>query len=199
MSDLLIFAEMAVKHVENAVPYGAPNRAEDISHVRAASDTTIWPALAPRDQSMMVARLNQAEVTRLMNGTIETSEQRMAELATLSKRWGVATCIGMSAVAFDYLKQKKAKARGLAVFGLQGCDHVLVVLGLNDTPPAVEPVRGILPPASWPAWAVVCDPWYHEWFSVRDWARKFPHIINYTLRDRPRPAPVNVQLVAFTS
>jgi hypothetical protein len=99
----------------------------------------------------------------------------MQQLATLTKTGGVGTCIGMSAVAFDYLRSKHVS--GPAVIGLQGCDHALVVLGLQAPPPAIEPfffTDGA--PASWSNAAVVCDAWYHEWLVVSEWRRKFPHI-----------------------
>jgi hypothetical protein len=36
------------------------------------------------------------------------------------------------------------------------------------------------------AFAVVCDPWYHEWFSVQqEWGRKMWHIFKSTTRNPP--------------
>jgi hypothetical protein len=193
---LLTYAETAVKFVESEVRYGAPNRVEDLSRVRAASDTTIWPADAPRDQSMMMARMNTPAITAFLQGPLSTSVARMQQLAAMTKTTGVGTCIGMSAVAFEYLRKKGVT--GVAVIGLQGCDHALVVLGLQAAPPAAEPFLSAHgAPPSWSPAAVVCDPWYHEWFFVSEWDRKFPHILGKTLRGRPRPANVSANRIAY--
>lgn len=202
INHLLRQAEMAVKYVENEVRYGAPNKAEHIYRVEAAAKTSIWPVDAPRDRSMMDARMNLPLIRSLMGGPVATSVTRMRQLSNLTKTAGVGTCVGMAAVAFDYLHEQRVG--GIAVLGLEQCDHVLVVLGLQREPLEVEAVPPHGLPVTWSPHAVVCDPWYHEWFVVSEWHRKVPHIIRLTRRskglaDTTPPAIVQVKRLAYAA
>jgi hypothetical protein len=190
----LMRAENAVKYVETKVKYGAPNRSEDVLHVEQRYFALDWPSSAPRDQSQMLGILHGRlpEIMTLMDGPVANSAARMRTLSQLTQRGGVGTCIGLSAVAFEYLMDRHVM--GMAVIGLERCDHAFVVLGLRQMPPVFESFESKgAPPASWGLDAIVCDPWYHEWFIVgHDWNRKLQQIL---MRTAPAIANAESQVV----
>lgn len=200
MNTLLIYAESAIKYVENTVKYGSPNRPEDLAHIEGRYMRRLsWPANAPRDRTGMTSLLDQVEIGRLSDGPLFTSTIRIRQLATLTKASGVGTCIGLAAVACEYLLNKGLS--GVALMGFNQCNHALVVLGLSSAPQAAEQFsRTGAAPSSWGPRAVVCDPWYYEWFDVSQWRRKFPHIVNATLGAQQLqglPDMVNAKCLAY--
>lgn len=94
----------------------------------------------------------------------------------------VGNCQERAASAFNYLSAV-GRETGMAYFFMEGggANHALVVLGLAGRPPDTTTfVFGTGEPA-WGPDAVVCDPWYHEWFVVsEDWGRKGRRILQST-------------------
>lgn len=113
--------------------------------------------------------------------------------ASLVERTGLGNCGEQSYVAFKYLVTKGAP--GLAIMDWdsmlnspKGADkltgnHTFVVIGMDATAPDLTHGSLLAPPA-WGENAVVCDPWYHEWFkveSVNDWQSRMKRILSETL------------------
>jgi hypothetical protein len=112
---------------------------------------------------------------------------------------GVGNCGEQSYVAFKYLVTKGAP--GLAIVDWdemarwkgKGDDkvptgnHTFVVIGMDPTVPEVTEASLLIPPV-WGENAVVCDPWYHEWFKVEsldDWQTRMKRILGETRNIRP--------------
>jgi hypothetical protein len=65
---------------------------------------------------------------------------------------------------------------------------MFVVLGLTARPPAEDSfIVGNGAPPGWGMNAVVCDPWYHEWFGVADWKAKIPFILSEAIGSKVFP------------
>ncbi len=103
--------------------------------------------------------------------------------AQLAVHTGVGNCTEQSAVAFEFLKDRGET--GMAWIGFPDHNHMFTVLGLSVQPPKTEIFTiGGGAPASWGPNAVVCDPWYHDWFlAATDWDRKIKHILRETTGD----------------
>lgn len=106
------------------------------------------------------------------------------------EKTGLGNCGEQSMVAFKYLVTKSAP--GLALMHINGGNHEFVVLGMDVTVPAVTKGSLTFPP-DWGHNAVVCDPWYHEWFAVGslDWQPKMKRILGETLGIAPQDAHLN--------
>ena len=64
-------------------------------------------------------------------------------------------------------------------------NHTFVVVGMDPATPQVS-LASLDTPPQWGAHAVVCDPWYHEWFAVSgpqtlsQWTAKMSRILAET-------------------
>ncbi|MBB3060834.1 hypothetical protein [Microbulbifer rhizosphaerae] len=168
MSTYLVRAEWAIDHVKNTVRIKAGNRAEGINRRQDERvGTNDWITRGRKFARQQFAQRN------LQPGLGEADIR--AQVAAFSK---CGNCTEQSALAFEYLRGRGE--RGLAWMGLPDQDHMFVVMGLHTQPRdnAFFSIGGGTP-QGWGPNAVVCDPWYHEWFLVRDdWNRKIRHILN---------------------
>ncbi len=98
-------------------------------------------------------------------------------MAGLIQKTKLGNCGEQSAVAFKYLITRGAP--GLAIVDWRGGNHTFVVIGMDPGVPDISKATLMIPP-TWGKAAVVCDPWYHEWFSVEsldDWQSKMKRIV----------------------
>jgi hypothetical protein len=168
----LALAEMAVKAVGGIMTHGASNKPIDIVH------STMYRGGVLTDQSTGEQRTSVSRT----HGTEFVSEAEFnRHQAARARQTGIGNCAEQATLAFEYLTTRARD--GVAVLGMGG-DHVCVLIGVPDagTYPAPsshdEPLTSV---PAWPASAVICDPWYHEWFSVhRDWSRKVRDILRMT-------------------
>ena len=129
--------------------------------------------------------------------TIKHSDPVMHTLmmACEIEKTGLGNCGEQSMVAFKYLVTKSAP--GLAIVQIKGGNHEFVVIGMDVTVPALTKGSLTFPPR-WGHNAVVCDPWYHEWFEVGslDWQPKMKRILGETLDIAPQSPYLNKANVA---
>lgn len=177
----LMWAERAVKHVENKIPYGASNKPIDVYHTSQKGPSPDRPKV-PQDMKASVKSLRSFLRQLIQKQNLQGDPVlKLNARAQLAAHLGVGNCNEQAAMAFDYLRTV-GRETGLACIGFPDHDHVFVVLGLPQKPPDEETYKfGQGPPASWGNDAVVCDPWYHEWFHVSsDWKRKGERILSTT-------------------
>ena len=195
---LLMWAERAVKHVENKIPYGASNKPIDVYHTSLKGPSADRPKV-PQDMKQSVRDLRSFLPTLIKQQNLGGDPvAKLNARAQLAQHLGVGNCNEQAAVAFDYLRTT-GRETGLACVGFPDHDHVFVVLGLHQRPPDEDSYTyGQGPPASWGADAVVCDPWYHEWFAVStDWKRKGERILATTHPAVRQGDPVKILLLAY--
>lgn len=104
----------------------------------------------------------------------------------------VGNCMERAASAFNYLSAV-GRETGMGYFYMTGggVDHAFVVLGLSARPPDTITFAFGTGEPDWGPGAVVCDPWYHEWFVVsEDWGRKGRSILRSTSRTVLAPETV---------
>jgi hypothetical protein len=118
--------------------------------------------------------------------------------AQLAQYIGVGNCHEQAAVAFEYLRTT-GRETGLACVAFPKHNHVFVVLGLPAKPPDNDTYQyGAGPPANWGDSAVVCDPWYHEWFEASiDWKRKGELILTKTAPGVASGDKIKITLEAY--
>lgn len=176
----LMWAERAVKYVENKIPYGASNKPIDVYHTSQKGPSPDRPKV-PKDMNESVKSIRRFLPTLVQKEGLTDPVDKLRARAQLAAHLGVGNCNEQAAVAFDYLRTV-GRETGLACVGFPEHDHVFVVLGLPQKPPDNDKYTfGQGPPASWGDEAVVCDPWYHEWFHVNtDWKRKGERILSTT-------------------
>jgi hypothetical protein len=73
-------------------------------------------------------------------------------------------CGEQSCVAFKYLIARGAT--NVAVVDWKSANHTFVVVGMEAYVPETSQGSNNVAP-DWGPDAVVCDPWYHEWFAVQ--------------------------------
>ncbi|MCF1458714.1 MAG: hypothetical protein LPH21_14535 [Shewanella sp.] len=102
--------------------------------------------------------------------------------ALVAEQSGMGNCTEQACVGFRYLCNcTKCKVFTVVSVGL---DHVFLVLGAGQ-----DDVNGeyrLIQAPDWPENAVICDPWYNEWFIVKkDWSLKMRLILETTERRQP--------------
>src|SRR5262245_42358035 len=169
MSSYLERAQWAIDYVSNTVRMKTGNRFEGINRLGKHKKST--DEIVAKSRDFACAEYKR----RCMKSTLEEINLR----AQVAQHCQCGNCTEQSAFAFDYLRSRGE--RGMAWICFPSHNHMFTVLGLDVPPAETEEFKiGSGPPASWGPKAVVCDPWYHEWFSVAtDWDRK----IIYILRD----------------
>jgi hypothetical protein len=103
-------------------------------------------------------------------------ENAAVQLGAIVEKSGLGNCGEQSCVAFKYLITRGAP--GLAIVNWEGGNHTFVVIGMDPNVPKVSTGTLTIAPV-WGPDAVVCDPWYHEWFaveSIADWQSKMKRI-----------------------
>jgi hypothetical protein len=120
---------------------------------------------------------------------------RMVELS------GLGNCGEQSRVAFSYLVRKRAEGIAIVDWGaprealttpkgakVQHGNHTFVVIGMLSTV-GDKSYASLNKAPHWGTDAVICDPWYHEWFPVEGdqfrWRSKMAQIVNATLGISP--------------
>jgi hypothetical protein len=97
-------------------------------------------------------------------------------LADIVKKSKLGNCGEQSCLAFKYLITRGAP--GLGIIEWVSGNHTFVVLGMQASV-AKESSGSFARAPDWGPDAVVCDPWYHEWFAVSsasDWKTKMKRI-----------------------
>lgn len=204
----LVFAEMAVKFAEQHLRGGSSNRTEDIVH---ALQKRLRDNCFDRDQVMdnldnpytyrqmpeiymqRVADINSARDERRKDG------RRLHAASIIAG--GIGNCFEHSVLACHFLRSKNVPS--YMVDTDDETNHVFVVIGvqggLNGQTIDVDVRLNANPglPLSTND-SVVCDPWYHEWFGIRDsWGTKM-HLILSTTSKRENNALPNVIPLTFT-
>ena len=178
----LRLAEAAVAYTKQKFWDGASNLPQDIAH------SALYRGGSLTENS---TELNFSEFDSLFGTYYKKKGER--EFASALAKWGAevgqGNCGEQSTMAFDYLR-KKARWVRLARVAV-GEDHAFVILN--------PPFRLFLKPSfniaitsgrgssmdNWPEDCVVCDPWYYEWFGVRqDGPRKLRSILKATQNGR---------------
>lgn len=101
------------------------------------------------------------------------SVRKRAELCA-QLRYG--NCNEQAALAMVYLMDRYGPAAGgMALVMTATYNHVFLVIGLprigRGDMAAVIPGTLAVPPVDWEQ-AVICDPWYHEWYEMKDFEAK---------------------------
>ncbi|MCF1456566.1 MAG: hypothetical protein LPH21_03050 [Shewanella sp.] len=102
--------------------------------------------------------------------------------ALVAEQSGMGNCTEQAAVGFRYLCNcTKCKVFTIVSVGL---DHAFLVLGAGQD--EVEGNYRLNQAPNWPENAVICDPWYNEWFIVKkDWCLKMRLILAATEQEEP--------------
>lgn len=200
----MLIAEAAVEYVAQKVHLGASNKPIDVLHAemnaRRADSGRGWvartvfptaPALTDKSTENQRNSLAQSSPDSIKNGPIEN---RVLWNASQSEASGIGNCGEQASVAFKYLHEK-TKNTTFSLCKL-GHNHELVVIGVKDQLIGKYHYVDIVP-ADWPNDAVICDPWYHDWFSVKsDWSRKIRSILRET---EPGWIQVQVKMAVIAS
>ncbi|CAA0116075.1 Uncharacterised protein [BD1-7 clade bacterium] len=182
-------AAQAVDYVANTICIQSSNRKEGIN--RTTEDFEDVDALIAR------ARLLYHQLVEKYNVN-QIAYRPEVVRAAISQKMGVGNCAEQAAIAFEYLKGKGEK--NIAIVSIADYDHHFVVMQLIQEPAKISffQIDGFLPP-SWGVNAIVCDPWYHEWFYVeKDWHRKIKHILKRTsIRTAPEGSWCKLRCMAY--
>lgn len=136
-----------------------------------------------------VKNLDEAEKAILVGSMVEMS--------------GLGNCGEQSYVAFKYLVTKGAPGLAIVDWGERSNhvanqktgNHMFVVIGMDTDVPKVTRASLVFPP-NWGENAVVCDPWYHDWFkvtSVKDWQSRMKRILGETTGIAPNDSRLNLK------
>ena len=173
----LMWAERAVDYTGSKMTIGAANKPIDVVHFMMAKHLD-----SAKYDEVKGQLSDYVDRQRKFIGSEPGWLMRMAEQA---EKTGVGNCMEQSAIAYRYLVGS-GRERGVAYVTISGpVNHAFVVLGLDDEPEDESVLFHGDPPDSWGPDAVVCDPWYHEWFAVAtDWKAKFADICRRTQKQR---------------
>jgi len=161
----LEYAQKAIDYVTNTCRLGANNRDEGFNVA---------------DGKGMKKMRDEHRAKKVTPGTQDEIIQR----ATIAKKHKAGNCMEQVSIAYEFLTAKQID--GLALMKFEGLfDHIFLFVGVGGiaTGNQFQLTLGAPPPAPWTQGdAVVCDPWYHEWFSIAtDWNRKLGPILAETL------------------
>ena len=187
----LIFAEMAVKHVERFLRGRASNKPEDIVHTvqqnlrarfgndkdRMSDELSNGFALGMKMEEIYQNRVSLINDER---DARRSAGNRLNAAAIIAS--GVGNCFEHAVLACHFLKGKGVPC--YMVDTDEDTDHVFVVIGvatgLNGQTFQAPPNAAPPPPLS-TGNSVVCDPWYHEWFGIQQsWPTKMNRILSTT-------------------
>jgi hypothetical protein len=172
-----------------------------------------WPAELNAALSAKKKQIEQErddQKVRLLKVAEQSSDPAVNAICvgSLVELSGLGNCGEQSYVAFKYLVTKGAP--GLAIVDWDEMarwkgegkvptgNHTFVVIGMDPTVPEVTEGSLMIPPA-WGENAVVCDPWYHEWFkveSLEDWQRRMKRILGETRNIAPDQPWLNKTVAA---
>lgn len=134
--------------------------------------------------------------TPLFGTALALRAEAAIRIANHIERTALGNCGEQSYVAFKYLIKRGAS--GLAIVNWSLSNHMFVVIGME--PKLITPSKTFATlnePPKWGPNAVVCDPWYNEWFSIHaklegaapannpagnlEWHRKMKRILGETV------------------
>ena len=155
MTYKLTLAENAVKFCEDIFPLGAYNKPEDVAHAEGNKGIC-------RDHlGTELLKLRRNAHWRKVFGLYSDLWHHRA-----MQRAKVGNCAEQARAAFNYLSsahsQLNSEKVGLATAYFKNIDHVFVLIGVSNKLKIGKSYSikdlgtGI----------VVCDPWFHEWFSL---------------------------------
>jgi hypothetical protein len=143
-------------------------------------------------ETVKKAREEQERTTLDYSGLGFSDAQRAIMIGAEIEKSGLGNCGEQARVAFKYLITKGASGLAIIDWGkIEGREggasgnHTFVVLGMLAETPQVSFASLGTPPV-WGTDAVVCDPWYQEWFAVVDpqkenqWTAKMSRILAET-------------------
>ncbi|MCF1458620.1 MAG: hypothetical protein LPH21_14040 [Shewanella sp.] len=192
----LIIAERVCDYVGQKMTKGAPNKPIDMVHSRMRHESqmrdfkvyydnlpsflqpTVWRWRPKPD-------LNESMVSKQRNKASRRSRDPfnwIIACALLTEQSGIGACTDQAAVGFRYLcNRTQCKVFTLVSVGL---DHAFLVLGAGQHD--VKGVYRLNKAPDWPENAVICDPWYNEWFIVKkDWCLKMRSILEAAEQEEP--------------
>ncbi|MCF1458713.1 MAG: hypothetical protein LPH21_14530 [Shewanella sp.] len=191
----LIIAQRVCDYVGQKMTKGAANKPIDMVHswMRYQSqkrDFKVYYDNLPSYLQPMAWRWRpkpdlQADMLlaqRKEYGRCSPSFLSITACALLTEQSGIGNCTEQACVGFRYLcNHTNCKVFTFASVGL---DHWFLVLGAGKD--EVEGNYRLNQAPDWPANAVICDPWYNEWFIVKkDWCLKMRLILETTERRQP--------------
>lgn len=174
----LMWAERAVAYVDNMMKVGSSNRWHDVVHTGIRFKTQNYETI----QQQLGEQIKKQREALKGGGWFY-------KMANVVEQTGMGNCMERAVLAFRYL-ETVGREKGIAYYFIKsenppGVDHAFVVLGLDEKPPKEESFKFGTGIPNWGLSAVVCDPWYHEWFIASvDWKRVGKHILQSTSKNK---------------
>jgi predicted RNA-binding Zn ribbon-like protein len=191
-------AEQAVKYANDLLRGRSCNRSEDLAHIMLEIMNRKFVRLGDLEpREAVLETLNpitiDLEIQRIYSSrqnAIEEARQRRKDRGDRLNsaaiiRDKIGNCFEHAVLACHYINSKNIP--NYLVETDDSTNHCFVVVGApgglgGQTTTVTKTAAGVL--AS--AFTVVCDPWYHEWFSVQqDWGHKMWHIFDQTTKTPP--------------
>ena len=187
----LIYAEAAVKYADEILRGRSSNRPDDLVFgLQKQLGSKAVADMAKNDKLLFQTTMENADKDtkqKIVEWEV-AARSRYDVKALLVHR--VGNCWGHSLLAAYYLQSKRIPSFIAETQG-EEVDHVFVLIGLEPSKKSLEirvPTKTV--PTDFPPEAVVCDPWYHEWFSVQsEWPRKMGSIFRRNLVDPSESVP----------
>ncbi|MCF1458364.1 MAG: hypothetical protein LPH21_12640 [Shewanella sp.] len=192
----LIIAQRVCDYVGQIMTKGAANKPIDIAHSRMRHESQMrdfslyydnlpfyrkpmaWRSRPKRDLSLSLLLKQRDEYERWSSDSF----LGVIACALITEQSGIGNCAEQACVGFKYLCNR-TNCEVFTIVGV-GLDHVFLVLGAGRD--EVEGNYRLNQAPNWPANAVICDPWYNEWFIVeKDWCLKMRLILETTERRQP--------------
>jgi len=205
----LIRAERAVKYVESILRDKACNRPEDLVHQlkRLAGPDRFKRTMATgKVQTLEDLQAHPSLAYYMHKWKADRNGQQFTDMRTFAdaiRKTPVGNCMEHAVLAAVYLKFELKVAENVFVVrtdenGSEGyLDHVFVLIDaeyLDDDETENYDTPLDQPPDFGPH-AVVCDPWYHEWYSVQqDWCRKMGATLRLTTQRKNQPLPAEADM-----
>ncbi|MCW8061196.1 hypothetical protein [Agrobacterium tumefaciens] len=172
----LIYAEAAVKHVEEKLFLGSTNRPIDALHGGTFSD-----------------KLGNSEVRGNLLGKFKADVAKnqplglSADAAVLwqadqAEAFGMGNCGEQATVAFKYLLHH-TDAKEASILAVGDNHHLLVIGASRSELQSAQSRRGAFrldEAPQLPEQTVFCDPWYHEWFPASEWPNRIRSVLRET-------------------
>ena len=217
----LIKAEQAVKYANDKLLGRSSNRSEDNMH---AVQKNLMTSIEGRQMRLngQVDRKDSIEELQERLGDIKYTERLVTVMHT--NKWDVVKTsrarreeIGRSLDAAEIIRDKIGNCQEHAILACHylnnkgvssymvttedDINHVFVIIGGPDNLDGkIVSVTRDDPAAIFGNFTVVCDPWYHEWFSVQqEWRQKMWGILNKTKKEWVVELPSSLQLTLTSS
>lgn len=177
-SENLTIAEYAVQYTVGKMTKGASNKPIDLAHSdirrRVEHGWTSWL----RSNDLTTNSVKEQRAKQEADESNLNMIDRILGVADTVESSGIGNCGEQSCVAFKYLWNRRNPSKNFVMVNL-GRNHTCIVVGATQS--QVDGWSFVGMPPAWPADAVVCDPWFYEWFEVSsDWTRKVRQILAET-------------------